>query len=213
MSFKKELQEKLGEHNPTEVDELILDDLFENIQTFTDDHKKSLELYKNLLHISLNGFGLTSLKNFPRIETLQVLQIRQNKLTGTDFGEIQKLYPNLEKLKVGENEIKSLDVFKTFITSSLKKLELLDNPVSNNETYRDELFKTLKNVEVIDKLNREGDEVDSTLYDDEEGEEYDDDYGDDDGEDFEDAEDFEDDEDEDEDEEEMPKNNKKQRRE
>ena len=78
MQFKKQLQEKLGEHEPNEVylslnqvDELILDDLFENVENFTDDHKKTLELYDNLIHLSLNGFGLKSIKNFPKIATLE----------------------------------------------------------------------------------------------------------------------------------------------
>jgi acidic leucine-rich nuclear phosphoprotein 32 family protein B len=115
MEFQKALQDKLGEHEPIEVDELILDDLFEGIDTFTNDHKKSLELYKNLVHLSLNGLGLKSLSNFPKLEQLQILELRQNKLSGNDFAELVKLYPNLYKLKVGENPIKSLDVFKPFV--------------------------------------------------------------------------------------------------
>lgn len=75
MDFKKTLQEKLGEHSQTEVDELILDDLFENIDTFTPDHKRTLELYDNLVHLSLNGLGLKSLKNFPKIPSLQIVRI------------------------------------------------------------------------------------------------------------------------------------------
>ena len=35
MNLYKELQEKLSEHKPTDVDELILDDLFENVKAFT----------------------------------------------------------------------------------------------------------------------------------------------------------------------------------
>ena len=80
MEFQKALQDKLGEHEPNEViyilnkvDELILDDLFENIDTFTNDHKKTLELYKNLVHLSLNGLGLKSLSNFPKLEHLQIV--------------------------------------------------------------------------------------------------------------------------------------------
>jgi len=53
---------------------LVLDELFNNIAEFTDDHKKTLELYDNLLHLSLNGLGLKTLKNFPKIETLEVVR-------------------------------------------------------------------------------------------------------------------------------------------
>ena len=66
MNLCKELQEKLGEHDPTDVDELILDDIFENVTEFTESNKKDLEKYNNLVHLSLNGFGLNSLSNLIR---------------------------------------------------------------------------------------------------------------------------------------------------
>jgi hypothetical protein len=78
MEFGKSRQEKLGAHEPHEVDELILDDLFENIDTFTNDHKKTLEQYKNLVHLSLNGLGLKSLSNFPKIDELQIVRNKIN---------------------------------------------------------------------------------------------------------------------------------------
>ena len=197
MEFQKSLQEKLGEHEPTEVDELILDDLYTNIIEFTNDHKKTLELYNNLLHLSLNGLGLKSLKNFPKIPELRILEIRNNHFSGIDFKELMNLYPQLYKLKVGENPVKSLDIFKPFISfTSLKKLELIDTDVTKKDTYRDELFKILKNVEIIDKMNREGDEIDSTIYD-EEGDEFEDDDFDGEDDDFEDDDDIEDDDEDD----------------
>lgn len=73
MEFKKALQEQLGEHEPNEVDELILDDLFQGIDNFTADHKKTLELYSNLLHLSLNGLGLKSINNFPKLDSLKIV--------------------------------------------------------------------------------------------------------------------------------------------
>lgn len=62
---------------------------------------------------------------------------------------------------------------------NLKKLECLNCDFSKNETYRDELFKLLKGVEVnkkiilqvVDKLNREGDEIDTTFNEDDDGDE------------------------------------------
>lgn len=78
MKFLKQIQSKLGEHEPHEVkfyiiqvDELILDDLFENIENFTEDHKKTLELYDSLEYLSLNGMGLKTLQNFPELPNLQ----------------------------------------------------------------------------------------------------------------------------------------------
>ena len=123
MNLFKELQEKLSEHNPTEVDELILDDIFEDISSFSESNKKDFEKYVNLVHLSLNGFGLESLKNFPKLGKLQVLEIRGNKLTGSDFNVIPSLYPQLYKLKLGENPISSLNVLESLSDSSIKKIE------------------------------------------------------------------------------------------
>jgi hypothetical protein len=83
------------------------------------------------------------------------------------------LFPNLYKLKAGENPIKDINVFKTL--SNLKKLELQDTDAAKGN-YREQLFKLLKGVEVIDGKDNKGEEVDSTIYDDEddEGDELDD---------------------------------------
>lgn len=89
--------------------------MFDNVDHFNDDHKKSLELYSSLVHLSLNGFGLKNLKHFPKIDTLTSLELRQNHLCGSDLGDLKHLYPHLRKLKVGENPIKSLDVFKVLV--------------------------------------------------------------------------------------------------
>jgi hypothetical protein len=217
MEFQKSLQKNLGEHDPTQVDELILDDLYTNVESFSTDHKKTLELYNSLIHLSLNGMGLKSLKNFPKIPSLQILEIRQNKLNGSEFGELKNLYPKLYKLKVGENPIDNMNVFKELKgLTELKKLELVDSGVAKKETYKEELFELLPQVEIIDRMNREGEETDTTIYD-AEGDEFDEDdegFEDIDDEDIDDDEEFEDgdddeDEDEDEDEEDAGKKGKK----
>jgi hypothetical protein len=99
----------------------------------------------------------------------------------------------------------------------LSKLEVQGADFTKKETYRDELFKMLPKVEVIDKMNREGDEIDSTINEDDddfdEGEDIDDGELDDDDLDEEDEEESGDfDEDEDDEEEEAPKSSKKPRK-
>lgn len=200
MNLLKELQEKLGEHDPIEVDELILDDIFENVTSFTEQNKKDFEKYSNLVHLSLNGFGLQSLKNFPKLPSLQVLEIRANDLKGDDFSIISTLYPELYKLKVGENPIASLDVFKSLSGSNLNKIELQGTKASQDKNYKEALFKLIPSLDIIDNQNKEGDDQSTTNYDDE-------DEGADDGdiegdEDFDEDDEFEEFDDEDEDEEE-----------
>ena len=74
MSFEKSLQEKLGEHKPEEIQELILDSVFKFDQ-FTEEQRDVLQKYAALIHLSLNGVGLNSLKNFPLLKELQIVRI------------------------------------------------------------------------------------------------------------------------------------------
>jgi len=55
------------------------------------------------------------------------LEIRQNNLTGADFEQIKNLYPNLYKLKAGENPFKSLDVFKVLVSSFLTFFHIMNS--------------------------------------------------------------------------------------
>lgn len=200
MNIYKELQEKLTEHNPTEVDQLILDDVLDNFATFTESNKKDLEKYSNLVHLSLNGKGIESLKNFPKLENLQVLELRGNNLNGNDLSEITNLYPNLYKLKLGENPIKDISVFKVFKNGNIKKLELEGTEVSESDKYKEKLFEMCENFEIIDNETREGDNATTTNYEEDGEEEFDENGEDEEG--FENEEEFDeydDDEDDDED--------------
>ncbi len=44
------------------------------MENFTDDHQKALEKYVNINLLSLNSFGLKSLKNFPKLLELKVVR-------------------------------------------------------------------------------------------------------------------------------------------
>ena len=184
MSFEKDLQEKLGEHKPQDIQELILDTVFK-FQEFTEDQKNALEKYTGLIHLSMNGVGLTSLKNFPLLKELQILQLNKNKLKGDDLAILSTQCPNLYKLKIEENEIDSLDKFQCLINLKIRKLNLLGNPfIEKNQNYKNNLFEMFKSLESVDDKDKEGKEVESTVYGEEEDgdEEFDeaDDVGDDD---------------------------------
>ena len=62
--FANFLQENLGEHEPKEIEELILDDLFKDCSEFSEEHKLALEQYSNLIHLSLNGSWVKNIKKF-----------------------------------------------------------------------------------------------------------------------------------------------------
>ena len=124
------------------------------------------------------------------------------------------MYPKLYKIKLGGNEIATLDTLKGLSSlKELKKVEVEGCPfVSNNENYKKELFDMIDTLEVVDGENKEGKPVESTVYDDEGEEEDDDDIDDeefeddddDDAEEFVEEEDDEDDDDDDDDEDEKP---------
>ena len=86
-SFLNILKEKLGHHNPEDVnkqiftiylyiqiEELIIDNLI-TTDKLTEDHKNSIESYSTLYHLSLNNIGLISLDNFPLLKELQIVSI------------------------------------------------------------------------------------------------------------------------------------------
>lgn len=170
MDLLTELQVRLNKHSPADVDELILDDVFTNIVEFSESNKVDLESYTSLIYLSMNGFGLRNLNNFPNIETLQVLEIRGNKLDGSDLESINSCFPNLYKLKLGDNPIKSYEVFRKLQNSSIKKIELHGTNICENERYREEIFKILPGLELIDNKTLMGDDISTTNYDENEDE-------------------------------------------
>jgi len=81
--------------------------------------------------------------------------------------------PNLYKLKIEENEIDSPDKFKCLTNLNLKKINLLGNPlVEKDKDYSKIFFDMFKNMESVDDKDKEGKEVDSTVYGGEDDEDY-----------------------------------------
>ena len=176
MNLYQELQEKLSEHNPNEVDELILDDLFNNINSFSLSNKKDLERYSNLLHLSLNNLGLENFSNFPYLPNLQILEVRGNKLIGSDIELLVNLYPQLYKLKIGNNPLKSLSYFESLKNTQIEKIEVDATIISQEKFYKEELFKLMPSLTIIDNQTKEGDNISTTSYEDLNEEEVDNQY-------------------------------------
>ena len=211
-SFLKSLQENLGKHTTKEVDELVLDNFWNNKESLTIEEKAGLEQYINLVHLSLNNLGLKSLKNFPAIKSLYYLSIKNNELNGDDFDLIPKLFPGLKKLKISGNVIEKVNNLGKLSQLKLRKIEVKENPFSvGNKTYKNKVFQLIPSLEIVDQETEGGEEVETTDYHNEQDEQQDDedyseneegnkgDYNkDDDDEDYNEDEDDEEDEDEDE---------------
>ena len=116
-------------------------------------------------------------------------------MNGEDLEILLKNCPKLYKLKLAKNLIEKIDVLKCLENYNIKKLYLEGNPfIEPALNYRELLFNMIPSLESIDHFNKEGNQIESTVYEDEGEEEEDDEelYDDeDDGE-------LEDDEDEDE---------------
>ena len=169
--FEKYLQDTFGEHEPREIEELVFDDHWKDKESFTEDEKKALEKYVNLIHLSLNNIGLKSLKNLPRIKGLYYLSLNNNDLSGDDFDLLTTLYPNLEKLKISGNIIEKIDNLLKLKPLKLRKIEVKENPFSiGNDKYKNKLFDMLPSLKIIDQSDKYGEEIETTDYKNEEEE-------------------------------------------
>jgi hypothetical protein len=174
-SFLESLQETLGKHSTKEVDELVLDNFWNNKESLTIEEKAGLEQYTNLIHLSLNNLGLKSLKNFPAIKGLYYLSIKNNELNGDDFDSIPRLYPGLKKLKISGNVIEKVNNLGKLSMLKLRKIEVKENPFSvGNKTYKKKVFQLLPSLEIVDQETEGGEEVETTDYHNEQDEQQDD---------------------------------------
>ena len=170
-NFEKYLQETFGDHEPREIEELVFDSHWKDKEFFTEDEKKALEKYVNLIHLSFNNIGLKSLKNLPRLKNLYYLSLNNNELTGDDFYILKELYPNLNKLKISGNIIEKMDNLLQLKSLKLRKIEVKENPFSiGNDKYKKKLFDMLPTLKIIDQTDKNGDEEETTDYHNEEEE-------------------------------------------
>ena len=176
------LQKTFGKHEPREIEELVFDSYWADKASFTEEEKKALEKYVNLIHLSLNNIGLKSLKSLPSIKNLYYLSLNNNELTGDDFDVLKTLYPNLSKLKISGNVIEKIDNLSKLKPLKLRKIEVRENPFSiGNDKYKQKLFDMLPSLKIIDNTDRNGDEEETTDYHNEEQENEGSDFNEEDG--------------------------------
>ena len=96
-------------------------------------------------------------------------------MNGEDLEILLKNCPKLYKLKLAKNLIEKIDVLKCLENYNIKKLYLEGNPfIEPALNYRELLFNMIPSLESIDHLNKEGNQIESTVYEDEGEEEEDD---------------------------------------
>ena len=125
--------------------------------------------------MTMKGCGLEKIDHFPRLEKLSILELSDNSLKGESLKVVAERCPALYKLKIEDNKIEKVEDLEALKEiKSLEKLSVSQNPLSSAENYRDKIFHLLPNLKSIDGLDREGNDVESTIYEggDEEDEEY-----------------------------------------
>ena len=190
-----------------QTDEVYLDDI--HIVTISPELKKELESIPDLMCLSLNNCGLTSLANFPNTPSLIRLELMENKFGAKDLEFISHI-SELQSLSLGSNKVASItDLNPLKKLSNLIQLDLSDTDLAKKPDYRKTVFALLPHLQVLDNLDVDGNEYEYSSEeegdeDDLNGEEDDDEDGedeDDDKEDFDEDDDGEGEGDDDEDDE------------
>ena len=98
------------------------------------------------------------------------MELSNNKLSGENLEILSKKCPNIYKLKLDSNEIKSIDNLKCLSKlEKLNKIYIKGNPFTeSNPNYQKELYEMIGTLESIDSHNKKGEEVESSIYDEEE---------------------------------------------
>ncbi|CDW77248.1 acidic leucine-rich nuclear phosphoprotein 32 family member e [Stylonychia lemnae] len=145
------------EIDPTEYEHLLLDgvtvpDIFEHDREF-------LEQFINVTSISFNSCCLKSLTQFPKLDKVIKIELQDNKIQkGLEI--LIERCPNVEILKLGNNQINSLkEVQKLGPLRNLRHLDLIGNPLCEIINYTDKIFQVLPDLHNLDGQDQEGNEV------------------------------------------------------
>ena len=150
------------------IKKLVLDNcVSSSIGGLTDD-------FYNLIKLSMNNVGLTSIENLPELESLKKLELADNKISGGL--KYLKSCPKLKKLNLSSNNIKNFNELKPL--RKLKKLKILDlynNGIQMIRNYREKVFYLIPSLRFLDGFDRRdqecsSDDDDGLSYSEEEGE-------------------------------------------
>jgi len=179
----KSAKEIIEEEYGTDVDEYKKDFLSlvleaEDIISFSEEDKKFLENFEDLLNLSIVSCKLKSLENLPKLDKLERLELYDNNISEGLKHLVQ--YPNLKVIKLGGNKIKSLDeIAELKALKEIENIDFIENPVSKEKEYSSKMWEMFSSLKVLDGLDKDGEECLSELEDEgdfEEGEGLDGDF-------------------------------------
>lgn len=119
--------------------------------------KETLELYHNLIHLSMNQTYTISLKLFPKLPSLRILELKDNSISDKDIIYIKENYPQLYSLDISYNLITKVVSFNVLEDIPLSILKLKGNPLFENISSDSKVYKTIyqmiPTLEIIDDTN------------------------------------------------------------
>ena len=197
LNLTKALHQRYGDHKPSSIEEIILDNI--TIKELTIKDKEELEKYNNLKLLCFNLCKLNSLKNLPHCPQLTRIELSDNVLSGSELKHLL-IYPQLKTIQFCNNKVNSISELEPLKElKHLDNLDLTENPIVNSEDYRKKVFEMLPSLVYLDMEDKDGQmfyeedendneeeeeeegEIDFIEDDEEEDEEYDDDEEEDNG--------------------------------
>ncbi|CAD8078623.1 unnamed protein product [Paramecium primaurelia] len=170
--LKQQIQEQVEEQDI--VEDLNIEGV--KITKFTEEMAALFTQHQQLLGLTFENCGLTTLEGFPKLKKLQNLELENNSLTGTAIKFISDNFKELLNLNLSQNNIKSVDDLKPLATlTKLESLELIDNPLTKEAGYHKKVFQLIPSLKVLDNKNEKGEEV---LDDEDDDDEFDEDEDD-----------------------------------
>ncbi|CAL5197611.1 unnamed protein product [Lathyrus oleraceus] len=117
-----------------------------------------LERFQNLQHLSIANVGVSSLEQFPRLRSLQKLNLSDNRIAGGLEFLVQAGLDSLRDLDLSNNRIQSIEDLAPLAQLKLVSLDLYECPVTRVKDYRSRVFGLIKSLKFLDKMDAEENE-------------------------------------------------------
>ncbi|GFU17700.1 acidic leucine-rich nuclear phosphoprotein 32 family member A [Nephila pilipes] len=153
--MEKRIELERRGRNPMDIKELVLDNCRSTqIVGLTDE-------FSNLVNLSLINVGLTNLKGFPKLPSLEKLELSDNRISGgLNFLSGS---PKLSALNLSGNKIKSLEALEPLKEfKNLKQLDLFNCEVTVVENYKEKVFAMLPGLVYLDGFDQNDREIEDS---------------------------------------------------
>lgn len=108
------------------------------------------EEFSNLVKLSLINVGLVTLKGFPKLPSLQKLELSDNRISN-GLAYLFDTCPNITNLNLSGNRLKDLEALKPLEKfEQLEVLDLFNNEATSIDNYREKVFALIPSLKYLD---------------------------------------------------------------